>query len=129
MKINRVHHIAVIATDYEVSKKFYTEVLGFELLSEVYRAERDSWMGDLALNGSYLLELFSFPTPPARKSGPEQTGLRHLAFEVDDVEAALAELGGAGVRCEELRIDPHTGKRMAFFFDPDGQPLELYQAS
>jgi glyoxylase I family protein len=129
VRINRVHHIAIIATDYALSKKFYIDVLGFELLSEVYRAERDSWMGDLALNGSYLLELFSFPSPPARGSGPEQTGLRHLAFEVDDVESALAELTAAGVRCEELRIDPHTGRRMAFFFDPDNQPLELYQAA
>jgi glyoxylase I family protein len=127
MRINKVHHIAVIATDYDRSKAFYTEVLGFTVLSEVYRAERNSWMGDLALNGEYLLELFSFPSPPQRGTGPESTGLRHLAFEVDDVAAALDELAGKGVRCEELRTDPHTGKRMAFFFDPDGQPLELYE--
>jgi glyoxylase I family protein len=127
MRINKVHHIAVIATDYERSKAFYTDMLGFTVLSEVYRAERDSWMGDLALNGDYLLELFSFPSPPQRSTGPESTGLRHLAFEVDDVAAALDELGAKGVRCEELRTDPHTRKRMAFFFDPDGQPLELYE--
>ncbi|BDZ45961.1 VOC family protein [Naasia aerilata] len=128
MRINKVHHIALIGTDYARSKAFYTEVLGFTLRSEVYRAERDSWMGDFDLNGEYVLELFSFPNPPKRSTGPESTGLRHLAFQVDDVAAGLAELAEKGVRCEELRIDPHTGKRMAFFFDPDGQPLELYEA-
>jgi glyoxylase I family protein len=128
MRINKVHHIAVIGTDYARSKAFYTDVLGFTLRSEVYREARDSWMGDLDLNGEYVLELFSFPDPPTRSTGPESTGLRHLAFEVDDVAASLAELASKGVRCEELRTDPHTGKRMAFFFDPDGQPLELYEA-
>jgi glyoxylase I family protein len=127
VRLNGVHHIAVIGTDYERSKRFYCDVLGFTLRSEVYRAERDSWMGDLELHGRYVLELFSFPAPPPRPTGPEATGLRHLAFEVDDVAEALAELGAAGVRCEELRTDPHTGKAMAFFFDPDGQPLELYE--
>jgi glyoxylase I family protein len=129
VKLNRVHHIAVIATDYERSKAFYLDVLGCTLLTEVYRAERDSWMGDLALNGEYLIELFSFPNPPARPSGPEATGLRHLAFEVDSVPDARAELVAKGVRCEELRVDPHTGRDMLFFFDPDGQPLELYAAA
>jgi glyoxylase I family protein len=128
VKLNRVHHIAVIATDYERSKAFYLDVLGCTLLSEVYRAERDSWMGDLALNGEYLIELFSFPSPPARVSGPEATGLRHLAFEVDSVASAREELLGKGVPCEELRTDPHTGKAMMFFADPDGLPLELYEA-
>lgn len=128
MKLNRVHHIAVIASDYERSKAFYLEVLGCTLQSEVYRAERKSWMGDLALNGQYLIELFSFPDTPARPSGPESTGLRHLAFEVDSVADARAELVAKGVRCEELRVDPHTGKPMLFFFDPDDLPLELYEA-
>lgn len=128
MQIRRIHHIAVIGTDYERSKAFYTGILGFTVKSEVYRAERDSWMGDLALNGEYILELFSFPSPPPRASGPEAVGLRHLAFEVDDVEASIAELTGKGVRCEEVRIDPHTGHKMAFFFDPDGLPLEVYEA-
>src|SRR4051812_17412875 len=109
MKLNRVHHIAVIATDYERSKAFYLDVLGCTLLSEVYRAERDSWMGDLALNGESLIELFSFPSPPPRPSHPEATGLRHLAFEVDSVAEAREELLGKGVACEELRTDPHTG--------------------
>lgn len=128
MKLNRVHHIAVIATDYDRSKAFYLDVLGCTLLSEVYRAERDSWMGDLALNGEYLIELFSFPNPPARPSRPEATGLRHLAFEVDSVTDARVELLQKGVACEELRTDPHTGKAMMFFSDPDGLPLELYEA-
>ncbi|MGA1835695.1 VOC family protein [Herbiconiux sp. 11R-BC] len=129
MRLNRVHHIAVIATDYERSKAFYLDILGCTLLSEVYRAERDSWMGDLALNGEYLIELFSFPDPAVRPSWPEATGLRHLAFEVDSVAEARAELLAAGVPCEELRTDPHTGRAMMFFTDPDGQPLELYEAA
>ncbi|MCU1570366.1 MAG: lyase [Naasia sp.] len=128
MRINGVHHIAVIATDYDRSKAFYMDALGFTLRGEVYRGDRDSWMGDLELNGSYVLELFSFPSPPTRRSGPEQVGLRHLAFEVDDVDAAVAELLAKDVVTEHVRIDPHTGKRFAFFFDPDGQPLELYEA-
>jgi len=128
MKLRRVHHIAIIATDYERSKDFYTRVLGFEFLEEFYRAERESWMGKLALDGSYIVELFSFPTPAVRPGWPEATGLRHLAFEVDDVEGTLAELDAEGVRHEELRFDPNTGKKMAFFFDPDGLPLELYES-
>ncbi|MGG7463421.1 MULTISPECIES: VOC family protein [unclassified Plantibacter] len=128
MDLKRVHHIAIIASDYEASKRFYTDVLGCELLSEVFRAERDSWMGDLALNGEYLIELFSFPDPPKRPSGPEALGLRHLAFAVDDVDGARAELVAKGVRVEEVRIDPHTGRKMVFFFDPDELPLELYEA-
>jgi glyoxylase I family protein len=127
VQISKVHHIAIIATDYARSKAFYTDVLGFELLSEVYRAERDSWMAKIAVGGEYVVELFSFPHPPARVTGPEASGLRHLAFAVPDVAAALAELDARGVRHEELRVDPHTGKRMAFFFDPDELPLELYE--
>jgi glyoxylase I family protein len=127
MRLNGVHHIAVICTDYERSKRFYLDLLGFTLRSEVYRSERRSWMADLDLHGRSVLELFSFPSPPQRPTGPEATGLRHLAFEVDDVREAIDELRAAGVRCEDVRVDPHTGKEMAFFFDPDSQPLELYQ--
>ena len=127
MRITAIHHIAIIATDYERSKRFYVDVLGFELLEEFFRAERDSWMGKLALNGSYIVELFSFPNPPARQSGPEATGLRHLAFAVPDVVEALAELDALGIRHEEWRVDPNTLKQMAFFFDPDGLPLEFYE--
>jgi glyoxylase I family protein len=128
VELRGVHHIAIIATDYERSKAFYCGVLGCTLLREVHRADRDSWMGDLALNGTYLIELFSFPSPPLRASWPEATGLRHLAFAVDSVAEARRELLAAGVRCEEVRTDPHTGKQMMFFFDPDDLPLELYQA-
>ena len=128
MLINRVHHIAIIASDYERSKRFYVDVVGFTLDAEYFRAERDSWMGKLALNGEYILEMFSFPDTPPRRSGPEALGLRHLAFEVDDVPGARAELLAAAVECEELRVDPNTLKAMFFFRDPDGLPLEIYQS-
>ena len=128
MLINRVHHIAIIASDYERSKRFYLDVVGCTLEAEYFRAERDSWMGKLALNGEYILELFSFPDTPPRRSGPEALGLRHLAFEVDDVPGARAELLAAGAECEELRVDPNTLKEMFFFRDPDGLPLEIYQS-
>ncbi|RNM28506.1 VOC family protein [Dickeya undicola] len=122
-----VHHIAIIASDYERSKRFYCDVLGFTLLQEVYRADRDSWKGDLALNGAYLIELFSFPSPPARVSRPEACGLRHLAFAVDDLKLAVIALNEAGVDCEAVRTDEYTGRRFTFFADPDGLPLELYE--
>lgn len=125
MKLNRIHHIAIIASDYEKSKKFYTEIVGLAIVNEVYRKERDSYMLDLALNGDYIIELFSFPKTPKRLSYPEATGLRHLAFAVDDVEAAVKELQGKGVKTTEVQIDTKTGKSMAFFFDPDDLPLEL----
>lgn len=126
--LKQVHHIAIIATDYARSKAFYCDVLGFTLLDEVYRAERDSWKGDLALNGHYTIELFSFPHPPARVTQPEACGLRHLAFSVDDIEQACAHLQQQGVSYEPVRIDPLTRKPFTFFNDPDGLPLELYQA-
>ncbi|WP_263064792.1 VOC family protein [Dickeya dadantii] len=122
-----VHHIAIIASDYERSKRFYCDVLGFTLQQEVYRAARGSWKGDLALNGRYLIELFSFPSPPARVSRPEACGLRHLAFAVDDIELAVTALNDAGVDCEPVRTDEYTGRRFTFFADPDGLPLELYE--
>ncbi|MFC4376402.1 VOC family protein [Nocardia halotolerans] len=123
-----VHHVAIIATDYVRSKRFYTETLGGSVVAEHYRAERDSWKLDIALPGGCRVELFSFPDPPPRPTRPEAAGLRHLAFVVDDVAATLTELRARGVRTEELRIDEYTGKRMAFFFDPDELPLELYEA-
>ncbi|MEQ4531998.1 MAG: VOC family protein [Mixta sp.] len=126
--IKQVHHIAIIASDYERSKAFYCDILGFTLQQEIYRQERDSWKGDLALNGQYLIELFSFPTPPARVSHPEACGLRHLAFSVDDIDRACEFLREKGVTCEPVRIDSLTGKRFTFFNDPDNLPLELYQA-
>lgn len=128
MKLNKIHHIAIIASDYQKSKKFYTEILGLEILSEVYRKERDSYMLDLALHGEYIIELFSFPDPPERLTYPEARGLRHLAFAVNNIAAALKELHGQGVKTTEIQIDEGTGKGMAFFFDPDELPLELYEA-
>ncbi|EAW1336958.1 VOC family protein [Salmonella enterica subsp. enterica] len=125
--LKQVHHIAIIATDYAVSKAFYCDILGFDLLSEAWREERDSWKGDLALNGQYVIELFSFPFPPARPSRPEACGLRHLAFSVENVENAVAHLEKHQVKCEPIRIDLYTGKRFTFFNDPDGLPLELYE--
>ncbi|WP_187487640.1 VOC family protein [Duffyella gerundensis] len=126
--LKQVHHIAIIATDYARSKAFYCDILGFTLMGEFFREERNSWKGDLALNGHYTIELFSFPEPPARVSHPEACGLRHLAFSVDDIDAAWQQLQQQGVMCELVRIDPLTGKRFTFFADPDGLPLELYQA-
>ncbi|ARJ41059.1 VOC family protein [Pantoea alhagi] len=128
LDIKKVHHIAIIASDYARSKAFYCDILGFTLQQEVYREARDSWKGDLALNGEYLIELFSFPTPPARISHPEACGLRHLAFAVNDIDRACELLTEKGVACEPVRIDPLTGKRFTFFSDPDNLPLELYQA-
>lgn len=127
LQINKVHHIAIICSDYERSKRFYTETLGFAVQAETYREARDSWKLDLSLNGQYIIELFSFPSPPPRVSSPEARGLRHLAFEVNDVEAAASALRQSGVSTEPVRIDEFTGKKFTFFTDPDGLPLELYE--
>lgn len=124
-----VHHIAIICTDYSRSKTFYTDVLGLQVIREVYREERDSWKLDLALGNQYIIELFSFPHPPPRASRPEAAGLRHLAFAVADIEAAVAQLLQKGVATEPIRIDPHTQQRFTFFADPDGLPLELYEVN
>ena len=123
-----VHHVAIICSDYERSKKFYTEVLGLEILQEIYRAERDSYKLDLGLNGKYILELFSFPDPPERVSRPEAAGLRHLAFSVLDLEKSMFELSTFGVSAEPIRVDDTTGKRFTFFEDPDGLPIEFYES-
>ncbi|WP_418510113.1 VOC family protein [Corallibacter sp.] len=127
MKIERLHHIAIICSDYEKSKRFYTEVLGFEISHEVYRAERDSYKLDLSLNGVYLIELFSFPNPPQRVSRPEATGLRHISFGVKDVDGTRDFLASRGVDSEPVRIDEFTGKRFTFFSDPDNLPIEIYE--
>lgn len=127
LKLNKVHHIAVICSDYERSLVFYTNVLGLSVRAENYRAERESYKTDLALNGSYVIELFSFPSPPRRPSQPEAAGLRHLAFEVADIAEAISELEKNGIAHEEVRVDGYTGKRFVFFQDPDGLPLELYE--
>jgi glyoxylase I family protein len=122
-----VHHIAIICTNYAVSKAFYTEALGLEIIREVHRAERDSYKLDLAVQGQYIIELFSFPSPPARPSRPEAAGLRHLAFAVADIDAAIRHLEASRVVCEPVRVDEFTGRRFTFFSDPDGLPLELYE--
>ena len=127
MKVLRTHHVAIICSDYERSKRFYTEVLGLEIVSEVHRAERASYKLDLRLPDGVQVELFSFPAPPKRPSYPEACGLRHLAFEVADVAEAVADLQRQGVAVEPVRLDEHTGKRFTFFKDPDGLPLELYE--
>lgn len=127
MKIKAIHHIAILTDDYERSKAFYTGVLGFEIISETYREERRSYKLDLAINGLYQIELFSFPDYRERASYPEAKGLRHLAFLVDDVESAAKELKEKGAEVQEVRTDELTGKRFAFFYDPNGQPLELYE--
>ena len=121
-----IHHIALIVSDYEKSKAFYTEVLGLEIIQEVYREERQSYKLDLVLNGVYSIELFSFPDYKPRASRPEALGLRHLAFAVEDIEAAMNRLQLFQVEVEPIRIDEYTGKKFTFFFDPDGLPLELY---
>ncbi len=122
-----IHHIAIICSDYEKSKHFYTEILGLEPIQEVYREERQSYKLDLALNGQYVIELFSFPNTPLRPSRPEARGLRHLAFQVDDLDAVVKELNAKSVITEPIRVDEFTGKRFTFFEDPDQLPLELYE--
>ncbi|MEH6890734.1 VOC family protein [Bacillus sp. JJ864] len=127
MNITDVHHVAIICSNYEVSKKFYTEVLGFQVLREVYREERESYKLDLCIGNTYQIELFSFPNPPKRTSFPEAAGLRHLAFSVSSIEEAVSHLQQHGIQTESIRIDEITGKRFVFFQDPDGLPLELYE--
>ncbi len=123
----KIHHIAIICSNYEVSKKFYTEVLGLNIICEVYREERQSYKLDLAIGEHYVIELFSFPNPPARPSRPESCGLRHLAFSVENVEEKRSELILKGLECEEIRIDEFTDKRFFFTSDPDDLPLEFYE--
>jgi glyoxylase I family protein len=121
-----IHHVAIIASDYERSRRFYAEILGLSIIREVYRSERRSWKCDLAI-GEAQIELFSFPDPPARLSTPEALGLRHLAFRVADLDPAVARLEAAGIAVEPVRTDPYTARRFTFFRDPDDLPLELYE--
>jgi len=123
------HHVALIVSDYTLSKQFYTEILGLEVLCETHRAERQSWKLDLQIPGGGQLELFSFPEPPERPSRPEACGLRHLAFGVVDVEDCVNLLSSRGVVVETVRIDPNTGARFTFFADPDGLPIEIYEVT
>ena len=123
----KIHHIAIICSDYTVSKKFYTEILGLKIISEVYREERQSYKLDLAIDNHYVIELFSFPNPPRRMSQPEACGLRHIAFSVEDVEQKRQEFISKSLTCEEIRIDEFTEKKFFFTQDPDGLPLEFYE--
>ncbi|KGM52252.1 hypothetical protein N800_11495 [Lysobacter daejeonensis GH1-9] len=129
LALRRIHHVAIICSDYPRSKAFYSQVLGLPVLAEAYRAARSSWKLDLALPDGGQLELFSFPAPPPRPSYPEACGLRHLAFEVDDVAAAAKHLQALGVDVEAIRVDEFTGRRFTFLADPDGLPIELYEST
>ena len=123
----KIHHIAIICSDYKISKNFYTEILGLNIIREVYREERKSYKLDLAIGDDYVIELFSFPNPPKRSSRPESCGLRHLAFAVENVEEKRTELLQKGIDCEEIRLDEFTGKKFFFIADPDDLPLEFYE--
>ena len=127
MKVNRIHHIAIICSDYELSKKFYTEVLGFSIVEETFRHSRNSYKLDLRVGENDQIELFSFLNPPQRASNPEACGLRHLSFEVDDIEESVSYLKSKGVAVEDIRVDEITGKRFTFFKDPNDLPLEIYE--
>ena len=127
MKTTKIHHVAIICFDYERSKRFYVETLGFSIIQETFRAQRNSYKLDLRVGENQQIELFSFPNPPQRINNPEACGLRHLAFEVDDIEETVLELQSKGVEVENIRIDEITGKRFTFFPDPDNLPLEIYE--
>ena len=127
LTLNKIHHIAILCSDYQKSKTFYTEVLGLTIIREIYREERQSYKLDLALNGIYIVELFSFPNPPKRPSRPEAVGLRHLAFEVINLDETIAFLTKKNVECEPIRIDETTDKRFTFIADPDDLPIEFYE--
>lgn len=126
MNLNKIHHVAIITANYEASKTFYVEKLGFEIIRENYRKQRDDYKLDLKL-GDCELEIFGIKTAPKRPSYPEACGLRHLAFAVDNIENVVAELQEKGIECEPIRLDEFTNKKMTFFFDPDGLPLELHE--
>ncbi|RCJ34073.1 hypothetical protein A6770_17225 [Nostoc minutum NIES-26] len=128
MKTTGIHHVAIICSDYKRSKKFYVEVLGFSIIQETFRVERNSYKLDLRVGENNQIELFSFPNPPQRVGNPEACGLRHLAFEVRDIEQTVSDLNFQGVETENIRIDEITGKKFTFFKDPDNLPLEIYES-
>ncbi len=128
MNIKSIHHVAIICSDYERSKKFYTEILGFKIIREIYRNERSSFKLDLEIPGGTQIELFSFLNPPPRVSRPEAQGLRHLAFSVRNLDLAVSHLNMRKIITEPIRVDEYTNKRFTFFNDPDGLPLELYES-
>lgn len=126
MRLNSIHHIAIIASNYELSKNFYVNILGFQIIRENYRNDRDSYKLDLKIGNSEI-ELFSMPKAPKRPSYPEACGLRHLAFRVENIEDIIEELNANGIETEPVRIDEYTGRKFTFFSDPDGLPLELHE--
>lgn len=126
MNLKKIHHVAIIASDYNKSKDFYVNLLGLKIIREVYREERDSYKLDLEIGDSQI-ELFSFKNSPKRPSYPEACGLRHLAFEVENIEKQVEELNEKGIKVEEIRIDEFTGRKFTFFSDPDDLPIELYE--
>lgn len=125
--LNRIHHTSIICSNYEKSKTFYTEILGLKIIRETFRQERQSYKLDLSLGGEYIIELFSFPNPPKRLSRPEATGLRHIAFEVDNLNHVVEKLKQRNIIAEQIRLDEITNKHFTFFFDPDNLPIELYE--
>ena len=127
MKLNSVHHIAIIVSDIEKAREFYIKKLGFEAIRENYRKERDDWKLDLRVDEHTELEIFAEKNPPKRVNRPEACGLRHLAFRVENVEETVKELDEIGIECEPIRTDTYTGEKMTFFFDPDGLPLEIHE--
>lgn len=127
MKINKIHHVAIICSNYSKSKKFYVDILKFSIINETYRAEKDSYKLDLKVSDRDTIELFSFSSPPSRSSKPEACGLRHLAFEVDNIEESVEYLISKGIAVEAVRVDEITGKKFTFFKDPDDLPLEIYE--
>lgn len=127
LQLNKIHHIAVICSDYQKSKTFYTRILGLTIIQEIYREERQSYKLDLALDGEYVIELFSFPNPPKRPSFPEAAGMRHLAFEVNDIQLTRDFLVHKNISSEQIRVDEHTKKRFFFIADPDELPIEFYE--
>ncbi len=127
LEILKLHHVAIICSNYQKSKQFYTEVLGFEIAQEIYREDRKSYKLDLSLNGQYLIELFSFPEPPQRITRPEATGLRHISFAVKNIENAVEYFNSINIITEQIRIDEHTNRKFTFLKDPDNLPIEIYE--
>ena len=127
LSLNKIHHIAIICSDYQKSKHFYTEILGLTIVQEIYRADRESYKLDLALNGIFTIKLFSFENAPKRVSGPEAAGLRHLAFEVNNIQETRDYFTSQNIYAEEIRIDVHTKKNYFFIADPDDLPIEFYE--
>ena len=127
MLFDSIDHIAIISSDYQKAKDFYVDKLGFKVKREVERKDRDDFIITLEAPNGILIELFIEKNPTKRVTRPEAAGLRHLAFRVQDIEKSVEKLNKKGIETEEIRIDPQNGKRMTFFMDPDGLPLELHE--